>query len=67
MKESVPPSGATTQRRSYFLAGQLIAVRVRTGATGNGALYFAYTDHLGNVSAWTNASGSFVIRNAASQ
>jgi RHS repeat-associated protein len=59
-EKSVPTSGATTQRSSYTLAGQLIAVRVRTGTTGNGALYFAYADHLGNVSAWTNASGTFV-------
>lgn len=59
-EESVPPSGATTQRSSYYLAGQLIAVRVRTGTTGNGTLYFAYADHLGNVSAWTNTSGVLV-------
>jgi hypothetical protein len=59
-EESMPPSGATTQRSSYFLAGQLIAVRVRTGTSGNGALYFAYADYLGNVSAWTNSTGGFV-------
>ena len=59
-EESVPPSGATTQRSSYYVAGQLIAVRVRTGTTGNGTLYFAYADHLGNVSAWTNTSGALV-------
>jgi len=51
-EETVPPTGATTQRTSYYLAGQLMAVRVRTGTTGNGALYFAYTDHLGSVVAW---------------
>jgi len=57
----VPLGGsATTQRSSYYLAGRLIAVRVRTGATGNRALYFAYTDHLGNVTAWMNASGTMV-------
>jgi hypothetical protein len=61
----VPPSGATTQRRSYYLAGQLIAVRVRTGTSGNGALYFAYADHLGNVSAWTNAGGALVANSLA--
>ncbi len=59
-EETVPPSGATTQRTSYYLAGQLIAVRVRTGTTGNGALYYAYRDHLGSVVAWANASGALV-------
>jgi RHS repeat-associated protein len=51
-EESVPPSGATTQRRSYYLAGQFIAVRVRTGTTGTGALYFAYADHLGSIAGY---------------
>ena len=48
-EESVPPSGPTTQRSSYFLVGQLIAVRVRTGTSGAGMLYFAYNDLLGHV------------------
>jgi RHS repeat-associated protein len=56
-EETAPTTGATTQRTTYRLAGQLIAVRVRTGATGNGAVYYAYSDHLGNVVAWTNAGG----------
>ncbi len=51
-EESVPASGATTQRRSYYLAGQLIAVRVRTGTSGSGALYFAYADHLGSIAGY---------------
>jgi len=51
-EETVPPSGATTQRTSYYLAGQLIAVRVRMGTMGNGALYYAYSDQLGSVVAW---------------
>ena len=32
-EETVPASGATTQRTSYTLAGQLIAGRVRTGTS----------------------------------
>jgi hypothetical protein len=51
-EESVPVSGATTQRRSYYLAGQFIAVRVRTGTSGNGTLYFAYADHLGSIAGY---------------
>ncbi len=58
-EESVPTSGATTQRSHYFLAGQLIAARVKVGAAGS-VLYYAYADHLGNVAAWTNASGVLV-------
>ena len=59
-EETVPPSGATTQRSSYFLTGQLIAVRVRTGTTGSGALSFAYADHPGSLSAWTTSSGAYI-------
>ena len=35
-------------------------MRVRTGTTGNGALYYAYSDHLGSVVAWASASGVLV-------
>jgi YD repeat-containing protein len=59
-EETAPTSGATTQRTTYSLAGQFIGMRVRTGATSNGAVYYAYTDHLGNVVAWTNAGGVMV-------
>ena len=59
-EETVPPSGATTQRSSYFLAGQMVAVRVRTGTTGSGALSFAYADHPGSLSAWTTSSGAYI-------
>lgn len=64
-EESVPTSGPTTQRSSYFLAGQLMAVRVRTGTSGDGALYFAYTDHLGNVAVWTYSGGTLVANSLA--
>jgi RHS repeat-associated protein len=57
-EESVPTSGATTKRSSYFLAGQLIAVRVVTGASNH--LYFAYADHLGSITALTDSSGVLV-------
>jgi len=38
---------------------------VRTGTTGNGALYYAYSDHLGSVVAWANASGALVSNSLA--
>lgn len=59
-EETVPASGPITQRTSYYLAGQLIAVRVRTGTSGNGALYFAYADHLGNITALSWTGGTYV-------
>jgi len=59
-EETLPPTGAGTQRSNYYLAGQLMAVWVRTGTTGSGALYYAYSDHLGSVVAWANASGALV-------
>ncbi len=63
--EDPPGSGANTIRTTYRIAGQMAAVRVKSGTSDK--LYYTYSDHLGNVSAWTNASGPFVICNAASQ
>ena len=60
----MPPSGRTTQRSSYFLAGQLIGVWVKVGA-GAGTLYYAYADQLGNVSAWTSQSGTLETNSLA--
>ncbi|HMT19662.1 MAG TPA: RHS repeat-associated core domain-containing protein, partial [Promineifilum sp.] len=57
-EETVPASGGATKRVTFSLAGQLIAVRVITDTTNN--YYYAYADHLGNISAWTNASGALV-------
>ena len=64
-EESIPASGATTQRTSYTLAGQLIAVRVRTGTTGDGTLRYAYSDHLGSVSAWSDSAGVYLPNSTA--
>ncbi len=62
-EETVPPSGGATKRVAFSLAGQLIAVRVITDTTNN--YYYAYADHLGNISAWTNASGALVSSSLA--
>ena len=50
-----------TERSSYSIAGQLIAMRVKSG--GSSTLYYAYTDHLGSVSAWLgkDANGNWVM------
>ena len=64
-EETVPASGQITQRTSYYLAGQLIAVRVRTGTSGNGTLYFAYADHLGNITAWGDGAGAYLLSSIA--
>jgi RHS repeat-associated protein len=44
-----PGTGANTLRTTYRLAGQIVAVKTRTGTSGTGKLYFTFTDHLGNV------------------
>jgi YD repeat-containing protein len=49
-EESITLGGTTTQRSSYFLAGQLIAVQVKVG-TAAGTFYLTLTDHLGNYAA----------------
>ena len=46
----------TTQRSSYYVAGQLIAARVKTPTTD--ATYYAYADHLGSIVAWSWPDGS---------
>ena len=46
----------TTQRSYYYLAGQLIAARVKTPTTD--ATYYAYADHLGSIVAWSWPDGS---------
>ncbi len=50
-------AGATvTQRSYYYLAGQLIAARVKTPTTD--ATYYAYADHLGSIVAWSWTGGT---------
>jgi YD repeat-containing protein len=62
-EETVTTTGGIIQRRHYYLAGQLVAVRVITGSSND--LYYAYTDHLGNVNAWTDASGGYIANSTA--
>ena len=61
----VPASGATTERSSYTIGGQLIAVRVRVGTSGDGTLRYAYGDHLGSVSAWSDSAGVYLPNSTA--
>jgi RHS repeat-associated protein len=63
-EETVPTSGATTKRSHYFLAVQLIAVRVAVTG-GSSALYYTCADHLGNISAMTNTSGTYIATSTA--
>jgi len=48
----------TTQRSTYYLAGQLIAVRVKVSG-GSNELYYTYTDHLGSVAAMSYSGGTY--------
>ncbi|HRQ13178.1 MAG TPA: RHS repeat-associated core domain-containing protein [Promineifilum sp.] len=57
-EETVPASGGATKQMTFSLAGQIIAVRVITATTND--YYYAYTDQLGNVSAWTTPGGALV-------
>ena len=54
--EDPPGSGANTVRTTYRLAGQIVAVQTKVG-TAAGAFYYTYTDHLGNIIAWGDATG----------
>jgi predicted nucleic acid-binding protein len=59
-EETVPASGSRTEHSHYSLVGQYIAVRVRTGTTGDGSLYYAYADQQGIMSAWTTSAGAYI-------
>ncbi len=58
-EREVTDSGAVTERTTYSIAGQMVAVR------SAGALYHVYTDHLGSVVGMTNATGGFVSGSSA--
>ncbi len=46
----------TTQHSFYYLAGQLIAARVKTATTD--VYTYAYADHLGSIVAWSWTGGT---------
>ena len=50
--------GSTTQRSSYTLAGQAIALRVSDRTNDN--LYFIHSDHLGSASVMSDETGAVV-------
>lgn len=62
-EEIIPPSGPATQRDNYFLAGQLMAVRTKTGAITT--LHFTYADHLGTVTVYAGTNGVPVANSLA--
>ena len=62
-EESVPATGGVTKRVSYFLAGQLIAVRVITATTNN--YYYAFADQLGNVAGYYKVDDQFLSNSPA--
>jgi hypothetical protein len=61
--EDPPGAGGETLRITYRLAGQMVAVRVKSG--GSSTLCYTYSDHLGSVVGMTNATGGFVSGSAA--
>ena len=56
-----PITGSTTIRTTYRLAGRIVAVRDRPGSAA-GTLYYAYTDHLGNVAGLSQGAASLPAR-----
>ncbi|HMT21505.1 MAG TPA: hypothetical protein PKE20_09730, partial [Promineifilum sp.] len=58
-----PASGGVTKRVTFSLAGQLIAVRVITDTTNN--YYYAYADHLGSITGWSDAAGVYLSNSIA--
>ncbi len=62
-EETVPASGGVTKRVTFSLAGQLIAVRVITDTTNN--YYYAYADHLGSITGWSDAAGVYLSNSIA--
>jgi len=63
-EKTVPTSGASTERSSYYLAGQLIGVWVRVGA-GAGTLYYAFADRLGSVAGYYKVDDQFLSNSLA--
>jgi RHS repeat-associated protein len=45
-------------RKTYSLAGQVIAVRIGGDPDGNDGLHYVYSDHLGSASVVTDAAGN---------
>ncbi len=53
-EKEVTDGGAVTERATYTIAGQMVAIR------SAGVLYYTYTDHLGNVVLLSKTNGSIV-------
>jgi len=53
-EKEITDGGAVTERTTYTIAGQMVAVR------SAGVLYYTYTDHLGNVVLLSKTNGSIV-------
>ena len=58
-EREVAVGGAVTERTTYSIAGQIMAVR------SAGALYYIYSDHLGSVVGMTNATGGIIANSLA--
>ena len=58
-EREVTDGGAVTERTTYSIAGQMVAVRVKVSG-GSNTLYYTYTDHLGSVVAMSDTAGGVV-------
>ena len=50
-EREVAAGGTVTERTTYSIAGQMVAVR------STGTLYYTYGDHLGNIVAFSSKAG----------
>jgi len=58
-EREVTDGGAVTERTTYTIAGQMVAVRVKVSG-GSNTLYYTYTDHLGSVVAMSDTAGGVI-------
>ena len=56
--EETVDGSSVTKRSFYYLAGQLIAVRVDGTSANDDVYYYAYADHLGSIVAWSWTGGT---------
>ncbi len=63
-EREVAADGTATERTTYTIAGQMVAVQTKVGAAA-GTYYYTYTDQLGSVVAMSNTAGGIIANSLA--